>query len=348
MRRYLLHLAAGILLVLGLAALAAPFLAPYSPKQQFRDFSHSPPTRLHLLDPESGLPTRPFVHSGAEDSYPKDSTGSDSTGSTGNRFGVRFLVKGVPFRILGISSDTHLFGLEDPDRPVFLLGSDSLGRDLLSRVLYGLRFSLLVGLLSITVTVLIGTFSGALAGWRGGWADRVIMRVCDLFLSLPGLFLILGIRAVFPFRMSSSNTLWMMVFIFAIFGWGVVTRVVRGQVLSLKQRDYVLAARTMGASDWYIVIRHVLPFTANYLKVQCTLFVPLFILGEITMSFLGVGVQEPDASLGNLLIAASSFRAMTLHPWELAPAVVVFLLVFCFNYVGDELKAPAQVSLRWW
>ena len=104
----------------------------------------------------------------------------------------------------------------------------------------------------------------------------------------------------------------------------------------------------MGASDWYIVIHHVLPFTANYLKVQCTLFVPLFILGEITMSFLGVGVQEPDASLGNLLIAASSFRAMTLHPWELAPAVVVFLLVFCFNYVGDELKAPAQVSLRWW
>jgi peptide/nickel transport system permease protein len=348
MRRYLLHLATGILLALGLAAFVAPFLAPYSPKQQFRDFSHSPPTRLHLLDPESGLPTRPFVDSRTEGSNQRGSTGSDSTGSTGDRVGVRFFVKGVPFRIFGVSSDTHLFGLEDPDQPVLLFGSDSLGRDLFSRTLYGLRFSLLVGLLSIAVTVLIGSFSGALAGWRGGWADRLIMRVCDLFLSLPGLFLILGIRAVFPFRMSASNTLWMMVFIFALFGWGVVTRVVRGQVLSLKQRDYVLAARTMGASDWHIVIRHVLPFTSNYLKVQCTLFVPLFILGEITMSFLGVGVQEPDASLGNLLIAARSIRAMTAHPWEAVPAVVVFLLVFCFNYVGDELKSPGQVRPRWW
>jgi peptide/nickel transport system permease protein len=279
---------------------------------------------------------------------PEDSIQPVGAGGSGGRVSVRFFVEGASFKILGVSFDTHLFGLEDPARPVFILGSDSLGRDLLSRILYGLRFSLLVGLLSIIVTVLIGTLSGALAGWRGGWVDRLIMRICDLFLSLPGLFLILGIRAVFPLRMSPSNTLWMMVFIFAIFGWGVVTRVVRGQVLSLKQRDYVLAARAMGGSDWYIIFRHILPFTSNYLKVQCTLFVPLFILGEITMSFLGVGVQEPDASLGNLLIAAGSIRAVTMHPWEAAPAIVVFLLVFCFNYVGDELKTPGQLRPRWW
>lgn len=345
MRRYLLYLAAGILLVLCFAALVTPFLAPYSPKQQFREFSHSPPTRVHFLDPESGLPARPFVYSNTDVS---NSRGSISSERTGDRVTVRFLVKGVPFRILGVNSGTHLFGLEDPDQPVFLLGSDSLGRDLFSRILYGLRFSLVVGLLSIAVTVLIGTFSGTLAGWRGGWVDPVIMRICDLFLSLPGLFLILGIRAVFPLRMSASNTLWMMVFIFALFGWGVVTRVVRGQVLSLKQRDYVLAARTMGASDWHIVTRHVLPFASNYLMVQCTLFVPLFILGEITMSFLGVGVQEPDVSLGNLLIAARSISAMTQHPWEMAPALLVFVLVFCFNFVGDELKAPGWVRPQWW
>ena len=127
-----------------------------------------------------------------------------------------------------------------------------------------------------------------------------------------------------------------------------MTRVLRGQVLSLKQRDYVLAARTMGASDWYLVIRHILPFTSNYLRVQCALFVPLFILGEITMSFLGVGVQEPDVSLGNLLMAGSSLRAMTQHPWEVVPALIVFVLVFCFNFVGDELKAPGRVRPQWW
>jgi peptide/nickel transport system permease protein len=228
------------------------------------------------------------------------------------------------------------------------MGTDSLGRDIFSRVLYGLRFSLLVGLISIFVTALIGTSLGSLAGWKGGWFDKGVMRICDLFLSLPGLFLILGIRAVFPVEMSAANTLWLMVFIFALLGWGVVTRVIRGQVLSLKQREYVLAARTMGAPDWYIVVRHILPFSSNYLVVQCALFVPLFILGEITLSFLGVGVQEPDVSLGNLLIAASSLRAMTLHPWEAIPVVVIFVLVFSLNFVGDELKTPTKLRPRWW
>jgi peptide/nickel transport system permease protein len=223
-----------------------------------------------------------------------------------------------------------------------------LGRDLFSRILFGAQFSLSVGVFSILFASFLGVIFGAWAGYRAGWADRLIMRVCDLFLSLPGLFLVLGLRAVFPLQMSGRESFWMIVMIFTVIGWSTVTRIIRGQVLTLKTRQYVLAAQAAGASPWRVLFRHILPFTTNYLLVQCAVFVPMFIMGEVTLSFLGVGVQEPDVSWGNLLAAGASIQAMSDHPWLLSPVLFILLTAFLFNLAGDELRVLGKQRARWW
>lgn len=334
-------LPATILAGLYLMALGAPFLAPYSHTEQFRELFYAPPTRVRFVDREEGLHVRPFIY---------DYERVDDTPryrGTGRRLHLYFLVEGRPYRWMGMTFRTHLFGLADPSKRIFLLGSDALGRDLFSRILYGAQFSLTIGLVGILFIGVVGVVFGATAGYFGGWADRVVMRLSDLFLSLPGLFLILGIRAVFPLELGTFRLYWLIVLIFTLLGWAVVARVIRGQVLSLKTRDHVTAARAAGASHWRILRKHILPFTGNYLLVQSTILVPACILGEITLSFLGVGVQEPDASWGNLLTGAASVRVLRDFPWLLAPAAFIFAATFCFNWIGDQLKVRGRLRLSW-
>jgi peptide/nickel transport system permease protein len=327
---------------LALLSVLAPFVAPYLPRSQQREFFYAPPTTLHFVDEQGDYSLRPFVldyiRVGGRPQYEK----------TGRKHYLRFFVEGETYTFLGWRLSLHLFGIEDPDRKVFLLGSDALGRDIFSRLVYGCRFSSAIGLFGVLLTMSLGVSLGALAGYTSGWVDRAIMRGCDLFLSLPGLFLVLGLRAVLPLEMSGSAAFWMIVLSFSIIGWGVVTRVVRGQVLSLKERHHVLAARAAGASSWRILTRHILPFTSNYLLVQCTVFFPLFILGEITLSFLGIGVQEPDVSLGSLLRQANSLQIIIQYPWFLSPALVIFVTVFSFNLLSDELKVLGKERTQWW
>lgn len=312
MKRPLAWICLAILLGLYLSALLAPFLAPYPPRQQFRDFPLEPP----------------------------------SLGQPG--VAIDWLVKGEPYVLLGLQFETRLFGSKNRSRPFFLLGSDVLGRDLFSRILHGGRFSLTIGLVAVAGSSLIGVALGALAGYFGGWLDSVVMRLTDLFLSIPGLFLILGLRAIFPLDVTGPNSYWLMAAIFTLIAWSTVCRVVRGQVLTLKQREYVLAARVAGASGWWIVTRHILPFTLNYLVVQSTVLIPAFILGEVTLSYLGVGVQEPDVSWGTLLIAANSVRVLTGQSWLLWPAAFIISTTLAFNLLGDELKASRTQATRWW
>lgn len=323
-------------------AIFAPFLAPYQPEDQARDFFYAPPTAVHFFDEQGSFSVRPFIYDYARISD------RPLYRATQEKLFLEFWVEGAEYRWLGATWDRHLFGVSASTKPVFLLGSDSLGRDQLSRLLYGMRFSLGVGLAGILFTLLVGVGLGSLAGYAGGIVDTLVMRTCDLFLSLPGLFLVLGLRAVVPLEISTATTFWLIVLIFTLIGWGSVTRVIRGQVLTLKERQHVLAAKVIGASDWRVLIHHILPLTSNYLVVQASVLLPLFILGEITLSFLGVGVQEPGVSMGTLLNTATSLQALAQFRWLTAPVVVIFLTVLSFNLLGERLKALDRVRARWW
>jgi peptide/nickel transport system permease protein len=328
--------------LLYLLMLTAPFIAPYSHKKQFRTDFYMPPTRVHFIDQDGEFSWRPFIYD-----YQRNTAASEHRLSRKKLF-IHFLLPGEPYRLLGFSLRTHLFGLREGSKQIFLLGSDGLGRDLFSRILFGAQYSLSVGVVAIFFASILGVVFGAWAGYWSGWFDRLIMRVCDLFLSLPGLFLVLGLRAVFPLQLSGRESFWMIILIFTIVGWSTVTRIIRGQVMTLKKRQYVLAAEAAGASTRRILFRHILPFTTNYLLVQCTVFVPLFIMGEITLSFLGVGVQEPDVSWGNLLAAGSSVQAMSDYPWLLSPALFVLLTAFLFSLAGEELQVIGKERARFW
>ncbi len=328
MRRLELIFAVSVAAALGLASLLAPFFAVHPPELQYRQAANLPPVKLRMDDG-----WRPLVLSGG-----------------GAPVELAFWVRGFHYTWFGLDWDRHLLGSADPERPLFLLGTDALGRDLWSRILYALRFSLAAGLAGALLALAVGLPAGCWAGYRGGWVDAAMMRLCDLLLSLPGLFLVLGLRAVFPVRMDSWTVFWLVVLVFVLIGWASVTRVIRGQVAALKEMPHVAAVRVMGASHTRILVRHIVPFLRGYLGVQFLVFVPLFMLGEITMSFLGVGVQEPDVSLGTLLGGASSLATIALYPWQLAvPAAAILLPALALNLLAEHLKqADADLPSRWW
>ncbi len=319
---------AWVLVVLYGMALLAGFVAPYSFSRQDRQRFFHPPTGLKFrngwlavarTEAEAGK----FVYRAVgEETKP-----------------VRLFARGESYQLLGfIPARIHLFGTGDDNFPVYLLGTDQYGRDILSRVLYGSQISLSIGLVGIVLSFSIGMMVGGLSGYFGGRADNVIMRACEMIMSIPGLYLIMALRATFPPKVSATEAYFLIVAIMSFVGWASAARVVRGMTLSLRERQYVLAARALGQSTLKIVARHILPGTFSYVVVAATLSVPYYILGEVALSFLNVGVQEPDASWGNMLSAAQQTEYLTNYPWLLAPGAAIFLTVLAFNFLGDGLR----------
>ncbi len=289
------------------AVVLAGFLAPYDYAEQHRDFPYAPPSRIHLVH------LRPYAESPDGKSYP-----------------IEFLVHG------------RLFGVRPPG-VVFLLGTDGSGRDVFSRLLYGGRVSLLTGLAAALLSLVLGTALGTIAGFFGGWPDQLLMRGGELMMALPWFYLLLAVRAFLPLHISAVEAFALLIAIIGGIGWVRPARLVRGVVLAGRENGFVQAARGFGAGSPYLIRRHVLPLTFPVVLTQATVLIPQYILAEVTLSFLGLGVGEPVPSWGNMLAEARQYHTIVEHTWLLAPAIAIVPLLLGFLLLADALSGQ-QVS----
>jgi len=330
--------AAIFLLALHLAILLAGFVAPYEPAVQNRDFPYVPPTRIHFVDARGHLHLRPFIYQAvarADSLY-------EYTEARDQEFPVRFFVSGSKYKIAGwLPSHTHLFGVNAPAQ-VFLAGTDNYGRDQFSRILYGGQISLAAGLLATTVSLLLGLCLGCVAGFYAGWIDESAMRLAELFLVLPWLYVLLAVRAFLPLHISPSQTFLLLVAVIGTIGWARPARLVRGIVLSARSRKYVTASRGFGASDAYILRRHVLPHTYGTLLTQAALLVPQYVIAEVTLSFFGLGLSEPMPSWGNLLANLQQYNVLVSYWWMFAPALALVLVSLGYLTVANAFHQQLQ------
>jgi len=339
--------AAVVLVFLYLVMLFADFFAPYHYDNEQRQNSYNPPTRIHFRD-AAGFHLRPFVYRSA---YKFDEVYRRIyTEDTSRRFPLKFFFNGDEHRILGLfTTDIHLFGVDphtnkalgvgvDPPARIYLFGADSRGRDLFSRILYGSRVSLSIGLVGVAISFSIGMLVGGAAGYFGGKTDNLVMRLCEMVMMVPGFYLLLALRASFPPELSSVQVYLLIVFIMSFIGWAGLARVVRGMAISLREREFVIAAKAAGVSNFGIIFKHILPNTLSYAIVSLTLSIPGYILGESALSLLGLGIQDPHASWGNLLSEAMSVAELKFHPWILIPGLFIFITVMAFNFLGDGLR----------
>ena len=335
-----------ILVFLYGTALFADFLSPHHYAASARKKAYHPPmiTWIHIFD-ENGL-TWPYVRNSVFEFDANQRKVYREVPGTAYSIGV--FVTGDPYRFLGLmETRTHLFGLRgvenishtDPNRPMlFLLGSDNFGRDVLSRLLHGGRVSLSVGLVGVAITFVLGMLIGGASGYFGGRTDMLIQRLCEMLMMVPGFYLLLALRAAIPANWTSFQTYLAIVVILSFIGWASLARIIRGLVLSIKEMDYVTSARAMGLPHARIIVRHVLPNTFSYAIVAATMSIPGYILGESGLSLIGLGIQDPEASWGNMLALAMDIAQIRFHPWVLIPGVLIFVTVMAFNYIGDGLR----------
>jgi peptide/nickel transport system permease protein len=322
-----------VLLVFYGLALFAPFLGPYRQEEMDRERFFHPPQPLRWVDAQGRFHWTPFV-------YPtRVEPGFEYREDRTRRVPVRFFVQGDPYRFLGfIPTRLHLYGVDPPER-IYLLGTDPFGRDVWSRLLYGGQISLTVGIVGIAITFTFGMLLGGISGYFGGWVDSFIMRFTELLLTIPGLYLLIALRQIFPNDMPSTQVYLGIIAILAFIGWASLARIIRGMVLSIRRQEFVTAAEALGAGRLRIIARHILPNTLSFVIVAATVTVPAYILGEVVLSFLGVGVQEPSASWGNMLNQARSLRVLSSFPWLLwAPSIAIFFTVMAWNFLGDGLR----------
>lgn len=260
---------------------------------------------------------------------------------TSEKHQLELIVRGEPYKLLGLfRTDVHLLGAKGA--PLFLLGTDDLGRDLFTRILYGSRISLSIGLVGVALTFSIGMLIGGLSGYFGGVVDTVIQRIIDMIVCIPTIPLWMALAAALPRDWPTVRMYLGIVVITSIIGWAGLARVVRGKLLSLREEDFCVAARLAGASDMRIIWRHLLPSFYSYIIVSLTLSIPSTILGETALSFLGLGLQPPAVSWGVLLQGAQNVVAIGHHPWLLAPTAWIIVTVLMFNFLGDGLRDAAD------
>ncbi len=315
---------AALLLVFYLAVIAADFVAPYSPTEA-QASGLLPPTPIYWRD-QAGKWLGPHVYPVAQGTIDLETGDRQLIVDRSQPSPVRLFVNG------------HLFGTIGAGR-INLLGTDEQARDQFSRLVYGGRISLFIGLVGVAISFPLGMIVGGIAGYFGGWVDATLMRLVEVLMTIPTIYLLIALAAVLPPSLSSTQRFFLIVVITSFVSWAGLARVIRGQVLSIKEREYVQAAQAMGGRSLYIILRHVLPQTATYIIISATLSIPSFIVAESVLSLIGLGIQQPDPSWGNLLSLATNASVLVLQPWLVAPpALLIVLTVLAFNLLGDGLR----------
>jgi peptide/nickel transport system permease protein len=321
-----------------MAAVFADFLAPYSTNELDLNRTYHPPTAFFFNDGDLYVQAYQLV----------DPTEAKYEKIEGEGYPIHFLGKGFEYRFLGLfKTQRHLFTIEDESARVYLLGSDSTGRDVFSRLIFGSRVSLFIGLIGITITTMLGFLVGGLSGYFGGRMDFLAMRLIEFMMAMPGLYLLLALRSALAPYFASDQMFFVIIVILSLIGWAGTARVLRGMTLALRQNQYVMAAESMGQSPFVILRKHILPNLVSYLLVAATLSIPGYILGEAALSFLGLGIQEPSASWGLMLSQAQDVKVFYLNFWWLlTPGMAIFVTVIAYNVLGDVLRDIVDPKMK--
>ena len=327
------------LVVLGViyfALLFADFIAPYTKDFSDRTMAYVPPSKIFTID-ENGKFSKPYAYN-----YKREFDAQELkivyTLDRSQKHYVKFFAKGQKYKFLGlIPMKRHLVTTDESGR-LYLLGTDINGRDVFSRILFGGRISMTIGFLALFVLFPIGLLYGGIAGYFGGKTDMIMMRFAEAVMSIPSFYLLIILASILPSGMTSVQRFMLIVVILALIGWAGFARVVRGMVLSIKNQEYIQAAKSIGASRLRIIVKHILPQTTSFVIVAMTLSVPSYILSESGLSFLGLGIQQPDASWGNMLKEAQEYTNIIYRPWLLTPGFLIFIAVLAFNLIGDTIR----------
>ncbi len=328
-----------LLVIMYTLAIFADFFAPYDPHTYDTDWMLVPPQKIHFVD-NGKFQLRPFVY-GYRAEMDLMTFHTDYIVDTSLKQPIHFFTHGEPYKMLGLwEGDIHLVGVEEGT--VFLLGTDTMGRDLLSRIIHGARLSLSIGLIGIAVSFTLGITIGGISGYFAGIVDTIIQRLIEFIRSVPTLPLWMALSVALPADWSVVQVYFGISIILSLVGWTGLARVVRGKFMSLREEDFVVAARLCGSSETRIIFRLMLPSFSSHIIASLTMSIPGMILGETSLSYIGLGLQSPAISWGVLLKDAQHIRVLAQAPWLLLPGLAVIIVILCFNFVGDGIRDAAD------